>query len=158
MTSEDGTELLFRRAGAGLPRADLRKFCLRLSAELAGGRPFVCLLSDDRELRRLNATFLGRDYPADVLSFPSGQDSGPLGEIAVSTERAARQAREFGHSTADEIRILILHGLLHLLGMDHERDRGRMARAERAWRAKLGLKSTLTGRARARRLDTPAKP
>lgn len=158
MISEERTSLLFRRAGSGLPRPALRAYCLRLSREAAGGRPFVCLLTDDRELRRLNSRFLGHDSPTDVLSFPSGQPEGPLGEIAVSTQRAAEQAREYGHSPAEEIRILILHGLLHLLGMDHERDRGRMARAELAWRRRLGLPSVLTQRTRERRPGAPVTP
>jgi probable rRNA maturation factor len=62
-----------------------------------------------------------------------------LGGLAISLPRARAQARQFGHEVQDEIRILMLHGLLHLLGMDHENDHGRMARAERRWRARLGL-------------------
>ncbi|MGP8244148.1 MAG: rRNA maturation RNase YbeY [Bryobacteraceae bacterium] len=72
-----------------------------------------------------------------------------LGDIAVSAARARAQARAFGHTTGREIQILILHGLLHLLGMDHETDRGRMARAEARWRARLGLPGGLIERARA---------
>ena len=110
---------------------------------------FQCLITGDEELRRLNRQFLGKDYPTDVLSFPAGDDD-MLGEIAISAERAAEQAREFGHSVEDEIRILMLHGVLHLAGMDHERDRGAMARAETALaqeaRAARGLDRT--GRAR----------
>ena len=73
--------------------------------------------------------------------------TGWLGEIAISADRAAEQAREFGHSRLDEIRILMLHGVLHLLGMDHETDRGRMARAEARWRRKLDLPTGLIARA-----------
>ena len=62
-----------------------------------------------------------------------------LGEIAISHHRAAAQAADFGHALEDEIRILMLHGLLHLLGMDHETDRGAMRRAETRWRRRLGL-------------------
>jgi probable rRNA maturation factor len=69
-----------------------------------------------------------------------------LGEIAISVERAEAQARSFGHSRLDEIRILMLHGLLHLSGMDHENDRGEMARAEAHWRAQFGLPETLIAR------------
>jgi probable rRNA maturation factor len=64
---------------------------------------------------------------------------GHLGEIAISAAQARRQAAAFGHSLEDEIRILMLHGLLHLLGMDHETDRGRMQRAESRWRQRLSL-------------------
>ena len=76
---------------------------------------------------------------------PSGSDV-PLGDIAISLPRARAQAREFGHKPEQEIQILMLHGVLHLLGMDHERDRGRMARAEKRWRARLGLPNSLIER------------
>ena len=69
-----------------------------------------------------------------------------MGEIAISCGRAAEQAAGFGHSSEDEIRVLMLHGVLHLLGMDHETDRGRMARAEAKWRAALGLPGGLIER------------
>jgi probable rRNA maturation factor len=108
--------------------------------EVANGRAFDCLISGDAELRRLNRDFRGQDYATDVLSFPSGTGlPACLGEIAISLPRARAQAREFGHPPEQEIRILMLHGVLHLLGMDHERDRGRMARAEKRWRARLRL-------------------
>ena len=124
----------------------LAVFARTLSARLAHGRPFTCLIADDSELRRLNCGFLGNDYPTDVLSFPSQQAAGDLGDIAVSVERAEQQAREFGHSRQAEICILMLHGLLHLTGMDHERDAGEMARAERRWRGQLGLPANLLAR------------
>ncbi|MFB3825730.1 MAG: rRNA maturation RNase YbeY [Bryobacteraceae bacterium] len=143
----DRSRVLYRRAPRGLPRPDLERFARQLETEVAGTRGFQCLITDDAELRRLNLQFRGKDYPADVLSFPE-PDEGYLGEMAISAERAACQAAEFGHSTADEIRILMLHGVLHLLGMDHERDRGRMRRAESAWRGKLGLKAGLIERVR----------
>ena len=69
-----------------------------------------------------------------------------LGDIAISLPRARAQAREFRHSTEREIQILMLHGLLHLLGLDHETDRGRMARVEKRWRARLGLPNGLIER------------
>ena len=70
--------------------------------EVADGRRFNCLLTDDRELRRLNRKFLGQDYPTDVLSFPSGAETGFAGEIAISVGRAVEQAEEFGHDLDDE--------------------------------------------------------
>jgi probable rRNA maturation factor len=83
------------------------------------------------------------------LSFPAGASPrGHLGDIAVSVGRASAQAREFGHSVEQEIQILMLHGVLHLLGMDHENDCGRMARAEKRWRAGLGLPNGLIERVR----------
>jgi probable rRNA maturation factor len=78
-----------------------------------------------------------------------------LGDIAISAARARAQARDFGHSTEDEIRILMLHGVLHLLGMDHETDAGVMARAEKRWRARLGLPNGLIDRTSVRRPPSP---
>ncbi len=127
-------------------KRSIREFARLLYERVAGGRGFDCLLTSDEELRRLNRDFLQHDYPTDVLSFPSGTKSGPLGELAISLERAADQAREFGHSTLDEIRILLLHGVLHLIGLDHERDAGRMLRVERKWRAEFDLPETLISR------------
>ena len=103
-------------------------------------------MADDRELSRLNAQFLGKNCATDVLSFPEREPADFLGELAISRQRAAEQARRYGHSLEKEIQILMLHGLLHLLGMDHERDRGRMARAESQWREQLGLPAGLIER------------
>lgn len=153
MSSDDGSIILFQRVRGRLDRKLLRQFAAILREEVTAGRPFCCLLADDRELRRLNRDFLGKNCATDVLSFPGqigmGESlgAGPLGDVAISVERAKEQAAEFGHSTEDEIRILMLHGVLHLLGMDHKTDRGRMARTERRWRRKLGLRAGLIDRA-----------
>ncbi len=145
MSDPDSNLVLFRRAPAGLRRLGAESFARRLREDVAGGRPFVCLITDDRELRRLNRAFRGQDHATDVLSFPEADG---LGELAISWQRAGEQARACGHSVRQELRILMLHGLLHLLGMDHETDRGRMARAEARWRRKLGLPDGLIERAR----------
>jgi probable rRNA maturation factor len=126
----------------------LRAFALRLRDEVASGRPFTSLITRDAELTRLNREFLQKDYATDVLSFPSGAAEGELGEIAISVDRAAEQAAEHGHAIEDEIRILMLHGVLHLAGMDHENDRGRMRRAETRWRQFFGLPAGLIERTR----------
>lgn len=139
--------VIFRRTLKGLRRDRVETFARRLESEVAGGR-FVCLVTGDPEVRRLNAAFRGKDAPTDVLSFPE-QGSGLLGEIAISAARAAAQAREYGHSLEEEIEILMLHGVLHLLGMDHETDGGRMRRRETAWRRKLGLPAGLIERVQA---------
>ncbi len=76
--------------------------------------------------------------------FPQPDGDGELGDIAISAERAATQALAFGHDRTDEICVLMLHGLLHLTGMDHETDRGEMAETEQVWRMELGLPATLT--------------
>jgi len=119
-----------------------------MERDAAAGRHFTCLITHDGELQRLNREFLHKDYPTDVLSFPSPGPDGFLGEIAISFERASAQAAEHGHSLEDEIGILMLHAVLHLLGMDHEKDRGRMARTEREYRSRLGLPEGLIERVR----------
>jgi probable rRNA maturation factor len=142
--------VVFRGVPRDLRKATVRAFAARLVAEVAGGRRFTCLLTGDAELQRLNRDFLGHDYPTDVLSFPGASPSGDLGDLAISCARAAEQARAFGHALEAEVSILMLHGTLHLLGYDHETDRGRMARAEEKWRGLLGLPDGLIERARAR--------
>ncbi len=140
--------VIFRRAPRGLKKRRLRAYADAIQLRAAGGRTFCCLITGDAELRRLNREFLGHDYATDVLSFPSPGPDGFLGEMAISSARAAAQARELGHSVEEEIGVLMLHGALHLLGMDHERDRGRMARAEQRLRRELDLPTGLIERAR----------
>jgi probable rRNA maturation factor len=151
--SSDGSSLVFRSVPAHLQlgAADkrlLREFARTLSDRIAPGRAFFCLITNDKQLRRLNREFLKHDYPTDVLSFPSAQRFGDIGEMAISIERAEAQAREQEHSLVDELRVLMLHGALHLSGMDHERDGGKMARVERKLRIELGLPDGLIARAR----------
>jgi probable rRNA maturation factor len=138
----------FRRVPADFSRRAIERFARRLHVEVARGRPFDCLIAGDAELRRLNREFLGKDYATDVLSFPAPDAGAFLGDIAISFARARAQARVFGHNPGQEIQILMLHGLLHLLGMDHTTDGGRMARAEKRWRARLGLPNGLIERVR----------
>jgi probable rRNA maturation factor len=150
--SSEGSSLLFRnipkslRLGSEHKRA-LKVFAQTLSDRVAGGRPFCCLVANDEMLRQLNRDFLNADYATDVLSFPSATDGNGLGELAISVERASEQAQRYGHDLLDELRVLMLHGVLHLAGMDHERDKGKMARIERKLRFELNLPSTLTARA-----------
>lgn len=99
----------------------------------------VCLLSD-ASIAQLNRAFRGKPGPTDVLSFPSGNGSNYLGDIAISPESARRNAARLGRTLPQELRILILHGVLHLMGYDHETDNGRMHRVERHLRAELGLR------------------
>jgi probable rRNA maturation factor len=143
----DDDSLLFLRAPRSVRRAAIRAFHKQLQDQVSGGARFTVLVADDQELRRLNRQFLDQDYPTDVLSFPS-RDGEHIGEIAISVERARDQAAERGHSLDVEISILMLHGALHLMGMDHEKDRGRMARAETRWRKHLGLPTGLIERTR----------
>jgi probable rRNA maturation factor len=113
-----------------------------LAQEILPERSITCLIASDTELRKLNREFRGKDYATDVLSFPPE-------DIAISLDRAGAQADELGHSIEDELRILMLHGVLHLAGMDHETDRGAMKRTEISWRKRLGLPSGLIERATA---------
>lgn len=131
-----------------MDRKRLRAFHRKLEAEVAGAQ-FNCLLTRDAKLHAWNREFLLADYPTDVLSFPEPAP-GFLGEIAISVDRAAAQAAEFGHTLEEEIEILMLHGALHLSGMDHEKDKGQMARAESKWRKHFGLPRGLIQRARKR--------
>lgn len=127
-------------------RARLNDFAGTLQRRVTGGRPFTCLLTGDEELRRLNRRFRRMNKATDVLSFPSAAPAGDLGDIAVSLDQARAQARQFGHRVGDELCILMLHGVIHLLGMDHETDGGEMARTELVWRKKLRLPSGLIER------------
>ena len=109
----------------------------------------VVLLTDDAKLRELNARFRGLDKPTDVLSFEgtTAEASSPacaihhVGDIAISVERARRQAEEYGHTLEREVAYLLMHGTLHLLGFDHEDDREqrRMREAEERALASIGL-------------------
>ena len=98
-------------------------------------------------MRALNRQFRGKDAVTDVLSFPS-DERGFMGDIVVAAGVATRQAKDAGHSVQTELKVLALHGLLHLLGYDHETDDGKMARAEARLRKKAGLKEGLIERAR----------
>jgi probable rRNA maturation factor len=107
------------------------------------------LLTTDKTIRRLNREFRGIDKPTDVLSFPAHPHPGPeavAGDLAISVPKARLQGAARGHSLANELKVLILHGLLHLAGYDHETDAGQMARRERVLRAKLRLPEGLIER------------
>jgi len=139
--------ITYRRKPASLDAKSLESFAELLRARVARRRPFHCRISNDAELQALNAQFRRQDYPTDVLSFPVDGAQQNLGDIAISLDRARAQAREWGHSLDDELRILLLHGLLHLTGLDHETDSGRMKRTEMRWRKKFGLPVGLIERA-----------
>jgi probable rRNA maturation factor len=107
------------------------------------------LLTTDAGIRKLNHRFRKKNKPTDVLSFPA-DTSGPghilAGDLAISVETAARQAREQGHKLTVELRVLMLHGLLHLAGYDHEMDKGKMAKVEQRLRTQLHLPQGLIER------------
>jgi probable rRNA maturation factor len=113
------------------------------------------LLASDATLKRLNKSFRGKNKPTDVLSFPAPAEmlvEGMAGDLAISLDTAGLQAKLYGHSLQDELRILLLHGLLHLAGEDHETDSGQMAARETELRKTLKLPTTLIDRVTKKRL------
>jgi probable rRNA maturation factor len=118
----------------------------RLAVGLSG--EVEVLLADDLTLRRLNKEFRGKNKATDVLSFPTPTEIANVhaGDLAISLETAARQAAIYGHTLRDEVRILLLHGLLHLAGEDHETDDGEMAIREAELRRELRLPVSLIER------------
>jgi|SRR5579863_5510857 len=108
------------------------------------------LVGSSATVRQLNRQFRRKDRATDVLSFPATETLPDrrkvAGDIAISADIAAQSAKRLGHSVADEVRILALHGILHLAGFDHERDNGQMARREAALRRALRLPTALTER------------
>jgi probable rRNA maturation factor len=109
------------------------------------------LLTGDEKIRDLNRTFRSKDTATDVLSFPAGEGGSTriAGDLAISVETAAREAQSRGHALALELEVLLLHGVLHLAGFDHEADDGEMARKEETLRRKLGLSHGLIARTHA---------
>lgn len=111
----------------------------------AHGSVAIAVVPDAR-VRSLNRRYRKKDQNTDVLSFPAN-DEAFLGDIVIAAGVARRQANAAGHSLQTELRILALHGLLHLLGYDHEQDTGQMARLERRLRRQGGLREGLIERA-----------
>ena len=126
---------------AGLSDTALAKFVARASRASKLEGMVNVLVTGSSELRSLNRRFRAKDQPTDVLSFPPGPGfvNGLAGDIAISADIARQNARRLGHSAAQEIKILVLHGVLHLAGYDHERDDGAMAGKEAQLRRSLGL-------------------
>lgn len=165
--------VIFKKRVAGLSVPSLDRFVLR-ARRAAGikGRVDV-LITSSGAMRSLNQRFRSKNKSTDVLSFPSASspasDSGHnlsndrrpfAGEIAISADIALDNARRLGHSGAVEVKVLVLHGILHLAGFDHERDNGQMARKEASLRRALRLPSSLTersetGRVQPARRDAP---
>jgi len=153
--------------GRAVAAPGLAAWLRRVAPARARGVVSVALISDVRA-RALNRSYRRKDYATDVLSFPASTGApnarararGPrpnpqsripnpfLGDIVIARGVARRQARAAGHAERTELRILALHGLLHLLGYDHEQDNGRMLRLERRLRRKGGLREGLIERAR----------
>jgi probable rRNA maturation factor len=144
--------IIFEKKLGRVGRAGLEQF-LRQTRRLAGVEGEVAVLVTGRcHIQELNRRFRRKNKPTDVLSFPREHNNGNSGgDIAICAEIASDNARRYGHSVAQEIKILLLHGMLHLAGYDHESDRGEMARKEAALRARLNLPASLIGRSQATR-------
>lgn len=127
---------------------DLLRFAQRARRAVKLKGRVCVLITTNREMRRLNRGFRGKDKPTDVISYPAMDlVSGKFaGDIAISGEIARANATSLGHRPLQELEVLILHGLLHLAGYDHERDNGEMAREEARLRAKFGLPVGLIAR------------
>ena len=138
-------------AASALGKRDLNRFLACATEALGLTGEFSVLLTGDERLRALNLQFRGVDKPTDVLSFPALSqvpNGSPGGDLAISLETASVQAANFGHTLAMEVKILILHGLLHLAGYDHERDQGQMRRRENLLRKQFALPAGLVERSR----------
>jgi len=133
----------------GLSRGGLSRFVAAAQSALGMRGEVSVLLAGDRTLRRLNREFRGKDKATDVLSFPAAEEMVEefAGDLAISLDTARRQAAAHGHTLRDEVRVLLLHGLLHLDGMDHEIDDGEMAAKEAELRTRLRLPNNLIARA-----------
>jgi probable rRNA maturation factor len=146
-------------AASALGKRDLNRFLACAVKALGLTGEFSVLLTGDERLRALNLQFRGQDKATDVLSFPALPEAakgGHGGDLAISLETALVQAAAYGHTLQMEVKILILHGLLHLAGYDHERDQGQMRRRETRLRKRFALPAGLVERSqRARRTAKP---
>lgn len=140
--------VLLRKQLDGVTQPALARFTARAQRAAHFDREVNVVVASSREVQDLNRRYRGKNKPTDVLSFPPLPTlEGHLGgDIVISADIAARNARRLGHTPAEELKILILHGILHLAGYDHERDNGQMSRKEQRLRKELGLPSSLIER------------
>jgi probable rRNA maturation factor len=151
--------IILKRRVSGASEKAIQRFAAR-ACNAAGLRGCITVLvTGNREIQALNARFRRKKYATDVLSFPPPVFSESFaGDIAISLDIAARNARALGHSVSDEIRILILHGILHLAGYDHEGDKGEMTQKELTLRKKLALPAGLIERSSSKRTAKQRAP
>jgi len=143
--------VIFRKRIAGLSASTLERFVLRARRVIHLRGTVNVLVTNSSELRALNRRFRGADKATDVLSFPSPQlerskSRRVAGDVAISADIARENSARLSHTLADEVKILALHGILHLAGFDHERDNGEMARREGRLRRQLKLEAGLIER------------
>jgi probable rRNA maturation factor len=129
--------VLNRQRRRRVDAARLRRVLGGAAEALRVGGEVALVLSGDRLVQRLNRQYRGKDEPTDVLSFPADGGEGTLGDIVISLDTAARNARGLGRTLPQELDVLALHGFLHVLGHDHETDDGTMDRIERRLRRRL---------------------
>jgi probable rRNA maturation factor len=150
--------IILKRRVKGVSEGRLETFASQACRVLGIRGAVTVLIAGNRELQALNKRFKGRGYPTDVLSFPAPACTPDFaGDIAISLDMAARNARALRHSVADELRVLILHGVLHLAGYDHESDHGEMARKELTLRKRLLLPASLIERTAQKRKPARAR-
>jgi probable rRNA maturation factor len=137
-----------RKAVRGLDASRLERFAGSAQRAVGLRGEVAVVLTSSSEMKRMNGWFRGKNKPTDVLSFVAEDIRGYAGDISISADIAKQNADRLGHPLEDEIKVLVLHGMLHLAGYDHENDKGEMARKEQQLRIKLGLPATLTERAR----------
>jgi probable rRNA maturation factor len=147
--------VILRKRIAGLSSSTLERFVVRARRAVRLRDSVNVLITSSSALRSLNRRFRGADKATDVLSFPASPKTGRRakrapGEVAISADIARDNARRLGHAIADEVKILVLHGILHLAGFDHERDNGEMGRKESRLRRQLKLEGGLIERAQVR--------
>jgi probable rRNA maturation factor len=130
--------VLDRQRRQRVDRARIRRVLAEAARRLRVRGEMSVVLAGDRLVRRLNRDYRGRDRSTDVLSFPADGGEAGLGDVVISVPMAERNARNEGHGVPQELDILALHGLLHLLGYDHETDDGKMNRLELRLRRQLG--------------------
>jgi probable rRNA maturation factor len=135
-----------------LAKRDLNRFLAAAVEALGLAGEFSVLLTGNDRLRTLNRQYRGIDKPTDVLSFPASPEAATTGggDLAISLDVAFEQAANYGHTLQMEVKILILHGLLHLAGYDHECDQGQMRRLETRLRKQFALPAGLVERSRLR--------
>lgn len=140
--------IILQKTVAGLTESALERFVARAKRKVGLQGVVNVLITTNREMRELNYRFRRKNEATDVLSFPAlrGTVMRFAGDVAISAEIAASNARRLGHSASEEIKILVVHGLLHLRGYDHERDHGEMARKEEKLRTELKLPVALIER------------
>jgi probable rRNA maturation factor len=153
--------VILQRKVAGLNEATLERFVLRARKAVGVFAPVNLLVTSSAAVRSLNRQFRRHDKATDVLSFPaaapasgSRKQAKPAGgDIAISLDIASQNSARLGHPVAQEVKILALHGILHLAGLDHERDNGQMARKEAILRRQLRLPAALI-----ERVQPPSRP